>query len=360
MTEQRKVLVTGAGGFIGGRAVEVLHATGHWRVAGGVRRWSSAARIGRFPVEIALCDVTSPASVRRAMAGVSHVVHCAVGGREVTVDGTRNVLQAAREAGVRRLVHVSTIDVYGSDAGELLESQPLRRTGALYGDTKIEAEEACLAAAAAGLPLTILRPSIVYGPFSKLWIVEFAQRLQRRPWPLPRELAGGICNAVYVDDVIQGVLLGLEHPGAVGEAFNINGAEWPTWFDYFTALNEHMGLPPIAAESPALASLHAWVTKPVRDAAKFALRRFQPQIMALYQRSSRAKRAMRRTEAMLRAAPTPGEFRLYSRTATYPTTKAQRVLGYRPRFPLDDGLRLSAAWLRHHGFILSGHERPVT
>src|SRR5215510_9578874 len=102
MTEQRKVLVTGAGGFIGGRAVEVLHATGHWQVVGGVRRWSSAARIGRFPVEITLCNVTSPASVRAAMAGVSHVVHCAVGGREVTVEGTRTVLEAARAAGVQR------------------------------------------------------------------------------------------------------------------------------------------------------------------------------------------------------------------------------------------------------------------
>jgi nucleoside-diphosphate-sugar epimerase len=359
MTEQGKVLVTGAGGFIGGRTVEVLHAMGRGPVVGGVRRWSSAARIGRFPVEIVLCDVTSPGSVRAAMAGVSHVVHCAVGGREVTVDGTRNVLQAAREAGVQRLVHVSTIDVYGSDTGEMLESQPLRRTGALYGDTKIEAEEACLAAAAGGLALCILRPTIVYGPFSNLWTVEFAQRLQHRPWTLPRERAAGICNAVYVDDVVQGVLLGLEHPAAVGESFNINGAEWPTWFEYFTALDDHMGLPPIAAESPAVSFLHAWAMKPARDAAKFALRRFQPQIMALYRRSSLAKWSMKRAEAMFRAAPTPGEFRLYGRTATYPSTKAERLLGYRPRFPLADGLRLSAAWLRHHGFIHSGHERTV-
>ncbi len=358
MTEPRKVLVTGAGGFIGGRAVEILHATGEWHVVGGVRRWSSAARIGRFPVQIALCDVTSPSSVRDAMAGVTHVVHCAVGGRDVTVNGTANVLQAAREAGVQRVVHVSTIDVYGGEAGEMLESQPLRRTGALYGDSKIEAEEVCQTAAA-GLPLSIIRPTIVYGPFSNLWTVEFAQRLQRRPWTLPRERAGGICNAVYVDDVIQGILLGLTHPAAVGQAFNISGAETPTWFDYFTALNHHMGLPPITAESSTMALVHAWLTKPIRDGAKFALRRFKPQITALYQRSALAKRAMKSTEAMLRAAPTPGEFRLYGRTATYPIGKAQQLLGYRPRFPLDDGLRLSAAWLRHHGFIHWGREQAV-
>jgi nucleoside-diphosphate-sugar epimerase len=359
MTDPKKTLVTGAGGFIGGRTVEVLHATGRGPVVAGVRRWSSAARVGRFPVEIALCDVTSLASVRAAMEGVSHVVHCAVGGREVTVDGTRNVLEAARAAGVQRLVHLSTIDIYGCEGGEVLESQSLRRTGALYGDTKIEAEEACLTAAAAGLPLCILRPTIVYGPFSNLWTVEFAERLQHRPWPLPPERAAGICNAVYVDDVVQAVLLGLEHPAAVGEAFNVNGAEWPTWFEYFSALNAQMGLPPIAAESAAVSFVHAWAMKPARDAAKFALRRFQPQIRALYERSSLAKWSMKRAEAMFRAAPTPGEFRLYGRTATYPTAKAQRLLGYRPRFSLTEGLRLSAEWLRHHGYIRSGGEPTV-
>src|SRR5262245_15390047 len=123
MTEQRKILVTGAGGFIGGRTVEVLHAMGRGPVVGGVRRWASAARIGRFPVDITLCDVTAAASVRAAMSGVSHVVHCAVGGREVTVEGTRMVLEAARAAGVQRLVHLSTIDVYGCDTGVVMESQ---------------------------------------------------------------------------------------------------------------------------------------------------------------------------------------------------------------------------------------------
>lgn len=355
MSEQPRVLVTGAGGFIGGRAAEVLHASGNWSVIAGVRRWSSAARIGRFPFHITLCDITSLESLRAAMADVTHVVHCAVGGREATVDGTRNVLQVARERGVRRLVHVSTIDVYGGETGEILESQPLRRTGALYGDTKIEAEDACRAASAAGLAVSIIRPTIVYGPFSNLWTIEFAERLQHRPWPLPAERASGICNAVYVDDVVQGVLLGLTHPAAVGEAFNINGAERATWYEYFTLLNREMGLPPIEAESSTVSFLHAWAMKPARDAAKFALKKFQPQIMALYQRSAVAKFAMKKAEAMFKAAPTPGEFRLYGRTATYPTIKAEQLLGFRPRFPLEDGVRLSAQWLRHHRFIRPSH-----
>jgi uncharacterized protein YbjT (DUF2867 family) len=88
MGSRRTILVTGAGGFIGGRTVEILHRLGDTEVRAGVRRWSGAARIGRFPVDIVHCDILQPDSIARAVEGVDAVVHCAVGDREVTVRGT--------------------------------------------------------------------------------------------------------------------------------------------------------------------------------------------------------------------------------------------------------------------------------
>jgi nucleoside-diphosphate-sugar epimerase len=351
MSDGRRILVTGAGGFIGGRVVEVLHALGRDAVVAGVRRFSSAARIGRLPVEIIRCDVTDAESVRAAAQGATHIVHCAVGSEAATVTGTRTVLDVARAVGVQRVVHVSTIDVYGRESGVVTEDLPMQRTGAAYGDTKIAAEEACRDALANGLSVAIVRPTIVYGPFSALWTIEFAERLQQRPWPYPPEQASGTCNAVYVDDVVHGILRCLSHERAIGEAFNINGADWPSWYAYFEKLNAALALPPIQAASAGASRLHALTIKPLRDSAKLALRLFQPQIMALYQRSALAKTAMKRVERIIRAAPTTGEFRLYSRTATFPTDKAARLIGYVPRFALDDGLRFSAQWLRHHGYI---------
>jgi nucleoside-diphosphate-sugar epimerase len=351
MTERRRILVTGAGGFIGGRVVEVLHTLGRDEPVAGVRRWASAARVGRLPVALVQCDVTNEASVRAAMNGCTHVIHCAVGDTETTVGGTRTVLEAARALGVRRVVHVSTIDVYGREQGTLTEDQPLHKRGEAYGDSKIDAEQACQAALAAGLELSIVRPTIVYGPFSAMWTVEFAQQLLQRPWPFPPEKAAGICNAVYVDDVVQGILRALRHPAAVGEAFNINGAECPTWYGYFERLNAAMGLPPIEAESATASSLHAHALKPLRETAKWAMRHFQPQIMALYQASPTAKLAMKRAERILRGAPTTHKFRVFGRTAAYPAAKAERLIGYRPGVSLEQGLSLSAAWLRHHGYL---------
>src|SRR4051794_40956687 len=95
---REKILITGAGGFVGGRIVEILHEISPGSVRAGVRRWSSAARIGRLPVEIVACDVRSAESVRAAMTGATAVVHCAHGDESTNVEGTRIVLDEARRA----------------------------------------------------------------------------------------------------------------------------------------------------------------------------------------------------------------------------------------------------------------------
>lgn len=351
MPERRPVLITGAGGFLGGRIAEVLHLSGLGPVRAGVRRWASAARIGRFPMEIVKCDVTSATDVEAAVAGVRSIVHCAVGGRNVTVDGTRLVLEAAQRHGVDRVVHISTIDVYGDATGDIDEMRPHEYTGRPYGDSKIDAEKLCFELAAKGLPVSVLRPSIIYGPFSDLWTVSFAQRLQQRPWLLPPEVSNGTCNLVYVDDVVAATVLALDHPAAVGQAFNVNGPDRPTWYQYFSALNDAMGLPPLNSGGVATARLVAAVMKPVRTTAKFALGKFKKQIMGLYQRSALAKKAMKSAEQAIRQSPSANEFRLYGKKLSLSTAKAEALIGYRPGFTMDDGLALSAAWLEHHGYV---------
>lgn len=350
MSEPRTILVTGAGGFVGGRLVEVLHAIGRDPVRAGVRRWSSAARIGRFPVEIAQCDVADPAGIDRALRGVSAVVHCAVGDRRVTVDGTRNLLAAAQRAGVERVVHLSTVAVYGDGAGEFDEQCAPRRTGDAYGDSKLEAEEICREFAQRGLPVAILRPSLIYGPFSSSWTIEWAQRLRARPWLLADEDCQGTCNLLYIDDLVGAVLRALSRTEAVGEIFNVNGPERPTWSEYFRALNAAMGLPELVPARPVASHLSAHLMRPVRGLAKFALAHGQKQIMALYQRYDWAKAIMRIAEGAIRKTPTTGEFSLLRRNVSFSTAKAEARLGWKPVFSMRDGVELSAAWLRHHGY----------
>ncbi|MGD8281667.1 MAG: NAD-dependent epimerase/dehydratase family protein [Gemmatimonadota bacterium] len=351
MPESRKILVTGAGGFIGGRVVEVLHQLGAGEILAGMRRWATGARVGRLPVDLVRCDIRDADQVRDALDGVSHIVHCAVGEHSSTVEGTRTLLQGAKEAGVRRIVHLSTVDVYGAPSGEIDESFPLTSMGKEYGDAKIEAEGVCQEFARDGVPITILRPTLVHGPFSATWTVAYAQRLQKRPWLVAETDAQGTCNLVYVDDLVGAILAAFDADTPPGAAYNINGPERPSWHEYFTALNAAMGLPPLKVSTPTGARTKAAMVQPFRKTAKVLITHFQPQIMGMAQRSQALRGLMVKAEGLIRTTPAPTEFAVYGRKASYRTTKAEEELGYVPRFPLTEALPLTAAWLRHHGYV---------
>jgi nucleoside-diphosphate-sugar epimerase len=341
------ILVTGAGGFIGGRIVEILHASGRGPVRAGVRRWSTAAQIGRLPVQIVACDVADPASLAAALDGVQAVVHCAVGSPEVNAVGTRNLLEAARLAGVPRIVHLSTIDVYGRADGIYTEQMPRKREGAAYGDSKIAAEEAVEEYRARGSHVAVLRPTIVYGPGSESWTVEFAERLLAGTWLLSDDDTSGLCNLVYVDDVVGAVIRALETPEPCNETFNVNGPEAITWAEYFRRLNGALGMPALPKVSRGKSRLAASAMAPVRKTAKWVLKQAPGLVMGVYQRSALARRLMKGAESAIKQTPTASEFHLYTITAHFPTDKGAQVMGWRPAIGVDEGIRLSVAWLEH-------------
>jgi nucleoside-diphosphate-sugar epimerase len=351
MSESRKILVTGAGGFIGGRTTEALYRLGAGEVVAGMRRWATGARVGRLPVDLVRCDIRKADEVRSALEGVTHIVHCAVGEHSSTVEGTRTLLEGAKNAGVQRIVHLSSVDVYGAPSGDIDESFPLTSMGKAYGDAKIEAEGVCQEFAQKGVPVTILRPTLVHGPFSATWTVAFAQRLQKTPWLIPEKDAQGTCNLVYVDDLVGAIIAALDADTDPGTAFNINGPERPSWHEYFTALNAAMGLPPLRVSTSAAARTKSAMVQPFRKTAKVLVTHFQPQIMGLAQRSDAMRDMMVKAEGLIRTTPAPTEFAVYGRKCSYSTYKAEEQLRYRPRFSMAQTLPLTAAWLHHHGFV---------
>jgi nucleoside-diphosphate-sugar epimerase len=250
---------------------------------------------------------------------------------------------------VNRVVHLSTTEVYGNASGQIDETFPYQHTGNPYGDSKIEAERLCWEYCGQGLPVTVIRPPIVYGPFSKWWTVGLAQKLLSGRWGVFEGYGDGICNLVYVADLVSGILLAAHEERAVGEAFNLNGPEPLTWNQYFQRFNAALGLPELNPVKPNTAHLRAAITQPMRDSAYFVLRRFGGPIRRMYQRFARAKDLMQYAERSLRTTARLSDLNLYSREAMYVSGKAREILGYVPRFNVDDGLQLSVRWLQHLG-----------
>jgi nucleoside-diphosphate-sugar epimerase len=352
MANRKTILVTGAGGFIGGWIVETLHLTDSAHVRAGIRRWSSAARLGRLPVDIAFCDVMNKGQITRALAGVNSVIHCAIGARDVIIEGTRNMLDAALMLGVERFVHLSTAEVYGNVSGKIDETFPYQYMGNQYTDSKIEAEKLCWEFYEQGLPVTVIRPTIVYGPFSKDWTVLLAQRLRSDSWGIFKGHGEGICNLVYINDLVSGVLMAASNESAVGEAFNINGPEMITWNQYFQRFSAALGLPELNTIEPTSSELRSAIMKPVRSSARYILNHFGDLVMGVAARFRVVREAMKRAEKTIRMTPTLAELSLYNRDAFYLASKAQNMLGYSPRFDVDTGLQMSIRWLDHHGLLL--------
>ncbi|HEY7501152.1 MAG TPA: NAD-dependent epimerase/dehydratase family protein [Vicinamibacterales bacterium] len=349
----RVILVTGGGGFIGNRFAEVIHLSRFARVRVGVRRWASAARAARFSIDIALCDVLDPRQIASAMQGVDAVVHCAVGDERVIVDGTRNVLDAAARNRVSRVLHISTAEVYGSNVnGRVDETRPCTTTGSPYANAKTQAEQLVWQYSSRGLPVTIFRPSIVYGPWSDQWTAALAERLRSGRWRQYARYGEGTCNLVYVDDLVAAALSSIRSDRAVGEAFNVGGADIVTWNEYFDRFNQAMGLPPLEVRSAQRTKAKSIAAGAVRTTAQLLLARHRERLRDLSERGGWVSEGMKGLKRWMNTTPSPSELDdLYSRRAIYDWSKAQRLLDYRPAFDLDRGLRLSVDWLRYAGLL---------
>jgi nucleoside-diphosphate-sugar epimerase len=351
---ESKILVTGASGFIGGRIVERLALEHVAPVRAMVRSWSRGARVARLGVDIVAADLMVPDQVAAAMRGVTHVIHCAyTDDPDVIVEGTRNILAAALSAGVKRFVFLSTAEVYGAHAeGTIDETMAVEHCGNRYADAKIDAEALCRESGRRGLQATILRPSIVYGPFGKAWTCNIAKRLQSGQWGEFQKYGDGFCNAVYVDDLVSAILLALGHEAAAGNTFNVNGPNVVTWNEYFRRFNDALELPRLSTRSAARSALRTAAVAPLARFAEAMMARFEDRLLKIYLRGGLLSRPMQRVKTLLQSTPSQRELGdLYCRRAVYSDEKARRELGYRSEFDLECGLALSALWLTSGGFV---------
>lgn len=347
--KENRVLVTGATGFIGGRIVEMMHLADDkpFDVVAGIRQWSSAARLGRLPVEIVTMDLMDRAQIDKALDNITHVIHCAKGTPDATVEGTRNLLDISLKKGIRHVIHLSTADVYGNAEGTVDESFPLQYTGNAYNRMKIDAEKVCMEYIDKGLPVTIFRPSIVYGPYSNNWCLRFASLMIAREWGIFETYGEGKCNLVYVDDLVKTLLSAIDNEAVFGKAFNVNGPEVITWNDYFVRLNDSLGLPDLNVIRVKMTDLTTCAMEPVRVLGGFVKRHFLKPVKALAETSGVVDSLLRKVEHQIKVKPAAEELKLYAKDVIYSDSQVRKILSYCPNTHIDQGVKESIAWLKY-------------
>ncbi len=234
----RRVLVTGATGLIGTRLVERLVTCEGAEVVALVHQFKSVSRIARFNVPMIQADVADRPAVVEAAKGCDHIVHCAVSfagseedQRKVIVGGLENVCAAAREHRMKSVVSLSTLSVYGTPSGGSLSEESPRKPSDLYGKLKKQADDAATRAAGEGVNVVTLAPTIVFGPWS-FWSTYVIGQMEAGRVLLPGE-GKGTSNAVFIDDVVESILLALDTTGLAGEQFLISSPEKISWPDFY-------------------------------------------------------------------------------------------------------------------------------
>jgi len=326
-------LVTGASGFVGARVASRLLAEGA-RVRAFVRTAAKAEPLAQAGAEIFLGDMTKPETVAPAVAGCRVVFHLAGAlseyrpisyYRDVNVGGTRALAEAAISAEVERFVHISTVAVYGLDAGTGIdEGSKRRKSGSHYADTKLEGEEVIRQLTAErGLPAIVVQPAEIYGPEDPNWTLRPLELIRSGRMILINGGRGSI-QPIYVDDVVEGILAAARR-GRTGEAYILAGNEVVTLRDYFVGLAHAVG-------KDHMRSIPAWL-------------------------ALRLARTCELVAAVSRTAPvfTRQEVRLMLLDATYDAGKARRELGFEPTVSLDAGVGRVREWLA----ASSAHGGPV-
>jgi nucleoside-diphosphate-sugar epimerase len=316
----RTVVITGANGFIARHLRDRLVRAGV--TVRGVDLTADPARGVRAG------STTSPGAWADLLVGADAVVHTAALVSNVApldriwtinVLGTSRVLDAAARAGVPHVVHLSSITAFGHEFPDgVTEEHPPRITGASYGDTKVAGEAVALATHAAGrVSVTVLRPGDVYGPGSRPWVLIPLELIRRRQALLP-DRGRGIFSPVYVDNLVDGILLALSEPAARGHVLTITDGVGVTCADYFGRL--------AALVDGQVTLLPTAVARPIALAVGTLTR-------AVGGQSELSEASV----AML------------LRRGTYSIEKARRLLGYEPAVDLDEGMRRVAAWLDDQG-----------
>jgi nucleoside-diphosphate-sugar epimerase len=280
-------------------------------------------------VEIFEGDIRDPAAIGKAVKDVAIVYHCAAKVsdwgpwrefEDEAINGTMSVVAACEIAKVPRLLHVSSISVYGhpyvADAGEkITEETPLGQrfwTWDYYPRAKLVSEQIAREYG----DTTVVRPSWLYGPRDRITIPRVIPALLSRKVPI---IGSGenYLNIMYAADVARGAILAANHPNAIGQAYNLCSTGEVKQVDLLNALTDALSLPRITKHVPyGLAIRFAFVQECFK---KMIFSKTPPRI---------TRRAIY----------------LIGRSTQYSTDKARTQLGWKPEVDIREGVRRTLEW----------------
>jgi nucleoside-diphosphate-sugar epimerase len=326
-----KALVTGATGFTGSALVKKLLDDGH-EVKVIVRDRSKIINSSNDAnLSVIEGNIVNIKDVEKSIDGVDTVFHVAAVYRtagisediywDTHVEGTENLLKAALKSKVNRFVHCSTVGVHGHIENPPADENYRFKPGDIYQLTKLEGEKKALEFySSKGLPVTVIRPTAIYGPGDTRLLKLFKLASKAITVVLgPGEIK---YHMVYIDDLIQGFMLAAKVENAIGQSFIIGGNEVLTLNELLNTISDLMNV------SNKTIHLPAW---PFQMAGTICEKICIPLNIdpPIYRR----------------------RVDFFTKSRAFNIEKAQRVLGYEPKVPIREGLLKTLQWYKQQNMV---------
>jgi dihydroflavonol-4-reductase len=329
----KRMFVTGATGFTGGHLARRMLELGYTttllvRPTGNPQVLEDFKKRGAV---LASGDVKDAASVERAMQGADYVFHLAALYREakhpdssyfeVNLEGTRNVLEAAKKQGVKRVIHCSTCGVHSHIPNPPADESEPFRPGDVYQVSKCEAEKLARGYFEQGQPPGVLiRPAMIWGEGDKR-ILKLFRGVHRRCFPI---IGSGqmLTHWIYVEDLVDAFLLAADRAEAAGQTYIIAGRSPVTLEQTVALLSKIAGVKPLPFKIP-LAPVYGLAALVEKICVPLGL---EPPLHR------------RRVD-------------FFTKSRAYNTSKAQRELGFTPRFDLEEEARRIYTWYKEQGWL---------
>lgn len=330
--KNKRILITGATGLIGSYIVEKLSKNNDVRCL--VIKNSDVSFLEQVGAKVVYGDITDKSTLGPALKDIDVVFHLAAAFKKdlpekhteevyfkINVDGTKNMLEAAKESHVKRFVHFGATGVYGFTGNKpASETSPYNPSNA-YERSKCEGEKLAMEFNKLGLPVTIIQPTVVYGPREKASILKFFKAVRKRIFPIIGNGKNKM-DFVFVEDVADATILAAEKENAVGQRYIIGGDRTYTFLEILQVIADTINVPVPKIKVPYLIA---------KIGARFL--EIGCSVVGI--------------EPPVKVATMD----FLSKNKFYDTSKARKELGYMPKVDLRTGMEITMNWYKDNGLL---------
>lgn len=353
-----RIGIVGASGFIGNRVVEMLHAEGSYDVRPILRTADSMNRLTVKELDYRVANALDRSALQKAFTGCDVLIHSIIGSPGLIRGSVVPAYQAAEKAGVRRLIYLSSMCVHGQApvTGTIEESPLSKQQPFSYNTAKIDAEKKLQQLRANGsVEAVIFRPGIVFGPRSRR-VIEIAEQILNGSACFINQ-GEGVCNTVYVDNLVHAMQLAMTSAAVDGQAFFVGDRELVNWRDFYRPFAEALGVDPTQISTVpipefAVPNRKQKLIGSIRDsewmqnALSLVSNELRQTIKQVIPKRKKSPTVVPQA-SLIQTQPIMSQEMSILQQSQYklPFDKAEKILGYEPIVSFEDACSRSIDWL---------------